>query len=417
LLFTPVLVIIRRIGGRRKWYVWKDLPGERVLIPEEVCGQVGFKSCCSKDGKMIAVAGNPVIPPHLLSGDLKAVPNGEYTYLMTLRTSFFISEQPFSNFNFLWKNLNTSFAVATAVSPYSPYKLAAIVREYPYELPVSFEEAIRLYKDDENLKENVAKEIKKIFDQGYEENIYLMNTADGKRRKLVTLTEKKWEPHFSGLVNDKAMTWNSAGDKLITHNMESVFTIDLSGNLTTTYELKNCAIFSSLACDANDNISFIVIERGTAGQNMMIYDGPGYLVQIDSSGRELKREKIFTPDTYCFEENNISFVDDRFAASIRFKAADSDRPVLHLGDSVLRVIPRVPKVPQKKPEKYGKEYLFHDPNDVQFYYSIQGYLAETNELLFAKKRLFSSQSATPYTQDNMDAPWVELRRFKLDTTG
>ncbi|GHT22642.1 hypothetical protein FACS189419_05490 [Planctomycetales bacterium] len=301
-----------------------------------------------------------------------------------------------------------------AVSPHTPYKLAAIVREYPYELPVSYGDAIRLYKNDKKLAEGVAQEMKNIFARGYEENIYLIDITDGKHQKLVTLTKNKQEPPFSGLVNSRAMTWNSTGDKLITHDTAHIFTIDLSGNLTTIYELKNCAIFSSLACGADGSISFIVIEKGTANRDMMIYDGQSYLVQIDVSGREIKREKIFAPDTYRFEENNLSFVDDRFAASVRFKSGDFDRHVLRLGDSVLRVIPRIPEVPQQKPDKYGKEYLLYDPNEVQFYYSLQGYLAATNELLLVKKRLISSQRATPYNQDNMNAPWVELRRFKLD---
>jgi hypothetical protein len=406
ILFSPVLVFLRIITGRQKQYVWHDQPGELIPTPEEVCGQIGFKSSVSKDGKIVVVTGNPEISPHLIFEDMRLKPDGEYVFLITFRTSFFVAESPFSNFRFLWKNLNTSFTVALAVSPCPPYKLAAIIREYPYEFPESYEDAVRIYQNDKELVTKAGKEIKNVFDQGYEENVYLIDITNGKQQKLANISEKKSTPRFCGVVNDKAMVWNSTGEVLVTHNMNYVFSIDMSGNLTNLYELKDCAIFSSLACDNNDNISFIIVEKRNENAGTMLFDGESYLVQIDASGREIKREKILIPDGYEIEENNISFVGDTFVASTRFKSEGSK-------DSVLRVIPRIPEVPQQKPAKLGKKYSLHDPNEIQFYYSIQGYLADTNEFLLAKKRLLSSKQSTPYTPYNVLSPWVELRRFQI----
>ncbi|MDR2441840.1 MAG: hypothetical protein LBE12_20995 [Planctomycetaceae bacterium] len=345
---------------------------------------------------------------------MRLKPNGEYYFLITFRTNIYVAENPFSDFKFLWSNSNTSLTVTMAMSS-SPYKLAVIVREYPYELPASFEDAVRIFQKDQKLKEKTAQEMKNCFEQGYEENIYLIDVTNGKSQKLVNLFKNKLTPDFWGLLNDKSMIWNSTGDKIITHDLNHIFSVDMSGNIANLYELKNSAIFSSLACDTDNNISFIVIEKGTGDTDTKIYDGASYLVQINNSGQEFKREKIFAPDTYRFKENNLSFVNDLFAASVRFKSKDSDNPVSYLGDMVLRIIPRNPAVPQQKPDKYGKEYLLHDPNKIQFYYSLQGYLPKSHEILFAKKRLLSSQYATPYKIDNAAVPWVELQKYPISS--
>lgn len=410
-LFTPVLAYVRYLYKDWGNYRWVDQPGKRILIPDEVQGQLGFKATVSEDGQILAVAGNPVMQAGLHSGDIKSIPNGEYLFFLALRTQFYVAEAPFTHFRHLWSDKNTSFTTAIAISSGPNYQLAVLVYEFPFEHPDSIEDAAKIYGKDDKKRSQYAEKIKDVFDQGYEESIYLIDLNTGNRKKLATVTNRQSKNNFARLFNEKALSWNSTGSLLFTHDMENVFAIDLSGNRKNLFHLKNCAVFSSIYCESNDNISFVVIEKGQGNPESMSYDGPAFLVQIDANGHILKKEPFLCPPTYNYEENNITFISKD---NLLFPILVGEKSKKKL-DSKLCVVTRIPDVPQALPESKGKFVLFHDPNEVHFYYTVCGLLPDTNEVLFAKKRLLTTKASSTYDLTNANAPWVELRRLPLNT--
>ena len=352
--------------------MWVDQPGERISIPEELQGQVGFKAAVSQDGRVIACSGNPVMPTHLLTENMRSDPNGEYLFLISLRSQFFAAESPFTNFRPLWKNRNTSYTTAIAISPAPDYRLAVLVYEFPFEHPDSYEEAIEIYRKDPVKRSKDAEAVKKVGAQGYEGNIYLIDTNTGNSKKLANLFTGRQHKQdgFISLVNESALTWDSTGNLLFSHDYDYVFSIDMSGQRKNIFKLKNCIVFSSIYCDPDNNLSMVVFEKGE-GQ-FMIYEGPPYLVQIDLKGNLLKKEESNLPPGYTFEENNITHVEkDSLLVLSKVSKSSKDFKLL--------------RIPQEFPKSKGQSFVFHDPNDVQFYYAIYGVLPNTNEVIFAKK--------------------------------
>jgi len=403
LLFVPILALIRRFTISRQRYDCKpvDQISERIPIPEGVQGQLGFKATVSHDGRMIAIAGNPVTDGNLFGKNkIGTVPDGEYMLMYALRSQFYVAEAPFTNFRFLWKNRNTSFASSIAISP-SNDRLAALVYEYPLEHLDSYEEAVELIRNDETKRLQYVEQIKKIFGQGYEANLYLIDTNTGNCEKLANMfTGRLPSDNFTRLVNERALTWNVAGNLLFSHDYDHVFSVDMSGQRKNIFPLKNCGVFSSLFCDSEDNLSMVIIEKG--GGEYKSYDGPSSLIQIDLKGNVLKKENFHCPPGYYFEENNITFVGkDKL---LYFTISEED--------ARLNEIPRTSEVPLERSASKRKSAVFYDPNDVQFYYTVCGILPDTNEILFAKKRLVGG---TPYSEANKAVPWVELRRFSLNS--
>lgn len=396
-LFSPIVYIVRLFWRNRGTYKWVDQPGKQIPIPKEIQGQLGFKAAVSLDGQVIVAAGNPVMPAHLLSESIRSDPNGEYQLLLALRSQIFVAESPFTYFRHLWSNLNTSFVTALAVCPVSNNRVAALVYEFPFEHPDSYEDAIRIADSDPKKRSREAEELKKVSKRGYEGNLYLMDTHTGTHKKLANLfSGRQVSRHggFAALLNERALVWDSTGSLLYSHDERCVFSIDMSGQRKSIFELKNSIVFSSIDCDSDGNLSMLTIEKGDGKFN--IYNGMSFLIQIAPNGSVLKKEECLRPPGYEYEENNIIFVgkDVLLFPSLVKSSKDS----------------KFWKVP-KENLKSNQSVLFHDPNDVQFYYAVYGMLPDTHEVLFAKKRMLTG--GTPYDFANMEAPWVELRRFPL----
>jgi hypothetical protein len=408
LLFAPILFIVRRIRKSYSKYQWADKPGTRIEIPEEVSGQMGFKAAVSPDGKFVVLAGNPPMPPDLFWNQKSG--NNEHLLLMALRTSLFFADDSFASFRHISSSHHTSITVAMSVSSGNPCKLASIVREYPFKHPDSYDNLVRMFSTDAKKRMDYTNKMKEVFQRGYEENIYITDLQSGeqkllfslfKNRKLQTKTNA-----FAIPVNGKSIAWNKDCDAVISFDEDNLFRVDAAGKRTDIFDITQIVLCSSLYCDQNDDIIFMGVDKTDSKLKSRVRDRQdSYLFCISSGGEVLKKEHVLFSGTGYGEEMCRMFIGPEFVATL-------DMYEKNHKDFVLHVIPRLPGVPQTVPEKFGKEFLFEDPNDVDFYYAVYGFLPDSNEILFGKKRLLLAP-LTPFTPDNMNAPWVELRRFRV----
>jgi hypothetical protein len=297
-------------------------------------------------------------------------------------------------------------------SPESSSQLAYIVAEIPQELPKTMEELMKISQSPEKRKKAVETFTDAYRDAGmgkFRKILYLLDTKTKSRKELCLLDNCQTKPmspeeKFLEEKNMNTLTWSPMEKVIFYSDRSSITKIDLDGKKTKFYVPSDTTtfIFSNLHCGKSGEVTFLAgVENNTSYK----------LFCLDKTGKLLSSKKVheFYPGTSYFDESIYALINDSHIAVTRAGS--------NIHDAQIRVALSDFEENGASERLQFKKTEFSDPNNVQFYYQVKGFLPDTNEFLLVKRRASKwfaegEKRVTPLDMQNINAPWIELRKVK-----
>jgi hypothetical protein len=407
LLFTPVTIIIRKLRTRYNRYAWKDTPGKSISLPEETRGQIGFCCSVSPDKKTIGIAGNVAMPQEVIEHKVD-----EILLLWGLRPYLFLSANHNENnydFTLIGKQIyNPTVIHGLAIS--STNQIAYIAGELPLKLPATLNDLHKIASNKQS-KEflSLKKEVEKLQKAGnYPNKLYLLDYKTGFTKVICTINESVKISRFYRSRGSRTLTWNHEGSEIIFFDSKAIRSIDLQGNKKDLYIFEDSGLFSNIYCDVQNNLTFLRTGKKSMDGPSQMYNGEPELITIDQSGKVLSTVPFpMYPGTFMFDESIFARIEENHILCVEMMGEKNTHK------AVLKIYPRMVNYDNYDWKDKTLVYEIYDPSRVQFYYQPVAFMEETKEALIIKRRAMRGELATPITLDNVDAPWVELRKIKL----
>jgi hypothetical protein len=455
ILFMPITFMLRRWQKSAGQYQWKDTFGENIPLPDEVRGQTGSEVCASSDGQIIVVAGNRVIPQNIFEGK-----NIEPA-LTLLGYKYFIyaSKSHGRDFECVYRSPSPGVVTRMALSPLNSHRLAFIAAEFQTTVPETANELAQMSRDSKKRAELANEYATALQAKDLHLGLYILDTdkkepprmlcpldnypqkrllgmpkADLSRYnefQLKLLNEMKsfresgiylpWKVRLKIEKETKSIAWTLDGNTLLVKDGFFITKIDLSGNQSPFYAApEGMTVTSNTCCCVNGDVLFVETARKMGRVDDERNNEFVYLVRLDRDGN------IITKTRGAFIYSTPLFFDESIRPLVgEHKIATACNKIGSMHDAFLRTASLPPiadgwgnTVDWKD---HSKTYDIHDPNHVQFYYMPKAFLNNGEEILFFKRRAYVHSNprgypyweATPWTVENADAPWVELRKMKI----